>query len=357
MGIGVAELGSMWQEYRLEVLEEGMESLFPEYQLSLSDLLEEVLAGDIPGALSLFFQGLAAGVTDSFAGMKNILVWIVVLGIVATLMTHFIEIFDRHQIADLGFYFIYLLMSAVLLKAFFQVMETAAGAIESIVLFIKLLIPTYLVAVGMASGMVTVSAYYQLLLLLIFGVEKVLVGIVIPLVYCHCMLSVLNGIWMEEKLSLLIGLLEKGVGWILKAALGIVTGLSVFQAIITPVVDSVKAAALQKTLSAIPGVGNAADGVVELVVGSAVVVKNSIGIVLMILLLVLCAAPLLQIFGMAVLLKSGAAFMGIMSSKKLTACADRTGDACLMLFRAAGTAMLLFLIALSVVAVSTNRGF
>ena len=79
---------------------------------------------------------------------------------------------------------------------------------------------------------------------------------------------------MEEKLNLLIELLEKGIGWVLKAALGVVTGISVFQAVITPVIDSVKASTLQKVISAIPGIGNAADGVVELVAGSAVVIKK-----------------------------------------------------------------------------------
>lgn len=351
------EMESIWKDYGLDKLQTGMDSLFPEYQLSLSVLLEEVMTGDVFGAVGRFWQGILSGIRTSADGMKNILVWMVVLGIVAALMTHFMEIFDRHQVADLGFYFIYLLMSTILLKSFFLVLQTASDTIENIVTFVKLLIPTYLLSVGLATGTVTVSAHYQLMLLIIFGVENLLVGVVIPIVYGLCMLSLINGIWMEEKLGLLIGLLEKTVGWILKAAMGLVTGVSIFQAVITPVIDSVKSSAMQKALSAIPGIGNAADGVVELVVGTAVVIKNSIGVVLLILLVVLCAAPLLQIFGTALLLKGAAAFMGIVSNKRITACADRTGDACMLLFRTTGTAMLLFMISLSVVAVATNRGF
>lgn len=351
------ELEDIWQDYGLDELETGMEKLFPEYNLSLNDLLEEIMTGDILGAMAQFLEGIISGMSLSASGMKNLFVWLIILGVVAAVMTHFIEIFDKHQVADLGFYFVYLLMTAVLLKCFSQIMLTASETIENIVLFVKLLVPTYLLSVGLATGTTTVGAYYQLILLLIYGTEKILVGVVIPLVYSLCILSLINGIWVEEKLGLLIKLVEKIIGWILKAALGIVTGVSIFQSVITPVIDSVKSSTLQKMISAIPGVGNAADGVVDLVVGSAVVIKNSIGIVLLILLLVLCAAPLLQIFLTALLLKGAASLMGIVGNKRITVCVDHTGDASMLLFRTAGTAMFLFLITLSILATATNRGF
>lgn len=350
-------LEEMWQDYGLDKLEAGIGTLFPEYHISLSELLSEIMTGDILGALTHLMEGLIGDMSASFLGMKNIIVWLLVLGVVSAMLTHFMEIFDRHQIADLSFYFIYLLLSAILLKCFGQAAVVAAETIENIVLFIKLLIPTFLLAVGIATGTTTVSAYYQILLLLIYGVQNILLGLILPLIQSYCLLSMINGIWIEEKLSMIIDLLEKAIGWMLKASLGVVTGISIFQAVITPVIDSVKASTLQKAISAIPGIGNAADGVVELVVGSAVVIKNSIGIVLLILLLIMCIAPLAQIFLTAVLLKCAAAFMGIVSDKRITACANRTGEAGMLLFRTAGTAMILFLISLSVVTTATNRGF
>lgn len=351
------EMDYIWQEYGLDRLERSMESLFPEYDLSLEELMKKVMTGDILGAMTEFLQGILAGLSDSAMSIKNIFLWLVILGVISALMTHFAEVFDKHQIADLSFYFIYLLMSAILLKCFAISLQTATDSVENIVLFIKMLVPTYFLSVGIATGTTTVTAYYQLMLILIYAVEKIFVGVVLPLIYGYCLLSMVNGIWAEEKLTLLIELIEKCTGWILKGSLGVVTGVSIFQAVVTPVIDSVKASALQKMVSAIPGVGNAADGVVQLVVGSAVVIKNSIGIVLLILLLVLCAAPLLEIFISAVLLKCAAAFVGMVSGRRMTGCVDHVGNACLMLFRTVGTAMLLFLITLSVVATATNRGF
>lgn len=348
------DLGGIWQDYGLDRLAEGIHRLFPETNISAEQLLEQVMSGDILGALSGLFKGGAAGITGQLSGMKNVFIWLLVMGIVSSLITHFIEIFDVHQVADMGFYFMYLLFTAILLKCFSQAAETTLATLENITLFIRLLAPAYLFSVGVATGVTTASVVCQLMLLVIYGVEYILANGAVPLVYSFVMLSMVNGIWAEEKLTMLIELLEKAVGWILKGAVGVVTGISIFQALITPVVDSLRKSALQKIVSAIPGVGNVADGAVELVLGSALVIKNSIGVVLLLLLLVLCAAPLLKIGLIAVVLKCSAAFMGVVSDKRITTCVSRAGDGGLLLLKTTGTAMLLLLISIAVVTASAK---
>jgi len=342
------DLKLLWHDYGLDQLEEGIARLFPERKLDLEQLLALVMEGDIFGAVKALFQGSIADVEGQIASVRNVFVWLLVLGIVSSLMTHFVEIFDRQQVADIGFYFMYLLVTTVLLKCFAQAADTARDIMENTVLFARLLIPAYLLSIGVSSGAVTAGASRQLMRLAIYGVEAILSAVLLPLIYSFCMLSVINGVWIEEKLDFLIDLVGRVIGWVLKGALGIVTGLGVFQRLITPVVDSARNSALQKLISAIPGVGDVAGGVTELVLGSAMVIRNSIGVVLLLLLLFLCVIPLLKIALMAFLLKTAAAFMGIVSDRRLTACADRTGNACLLLFRASGTAMLLFLIAIAV---------
>ncbi len=349
-------LENIWTDYGLDELQEGLDELFPGYDISLENLMTKLLQGNVIDALADFMQETIAQLSGNTLGLKNIFVWLLVLGVTSALMSHLVEVFDKHQVADLSFYFMYLLMTAILLKCFVEIAQTTVTALENIVLFGRLLVPVYLLTVGVATGSITAAAYYQLFLILIYGVQEILLGVVVPLVYSYCLLSMINGIWIEEKLALFVELLEKIIGWILKASIGVVTGVSVFQSVLTPVLDSVKKGAWQKAVSVIPGIGNGAEGAMELVVGSAVVIKNSVGLVLLMLLLFLCAAPLLKIFFTALMIKAAAAFMGIVSDKRITACANRMGDAALLLFKTAGTAFVLFLISLAVVATATNRG-
>ena len=339
----------MKQQYGLDELEQGLRQLFPEMGISLEALLERVMAGDIGGAMLKLFRGSIDVIAAQLGSLKNVFIWLVLLGIISTVVSHFTEIFDRHQVADLGFYFMYLLLTTILIKSFFYVAETATATLENITLFVKLLVPAYLLSVGIASGTVTASASCQLMLFVIYGIESILAQGMLPLIYSFFMLILVNGIWVEEKLTLILELIEKGIRFVLKGAIGVVTGLSVFQALITPVVDKARTSVLEKMLKSIPGVGNAAGNVVELALGSAMVIKNSIGIVLLMLMLLLCVAPLVKIGLTAGMLKCAAAMMGVVSDKRMVACANRAGDAGLLLFRTTGTAMLLFLISIAVI--------
>lgn len=346
----------VWDEYGLGQLQQELSALFPESGFSLRQLLSQIMQGDVLGAIQGVLNAALGDIGGQFASVRGILLWLVMLGMISALMGHFMDIFDKHQVADISFYFMYLLLTAVLLTSFGQAAQVASSAMENILLFIRLLVPTYLMAVGVASGTTTAGASYQVVLLLIYGVEHVLIGGLLPFVYSYVLLAVVNGIWIEEKLSLLMELLEKGIKAALKAIIGIVTGISIFQSAITPVIDTAKSSVLQKLVSAIPGIGGAADSMASLVIGSAVVIKNSIGVVLLILLVAMCLSPLLQILLTACCLKLAAAVMGIISDKRITACTNKVGEGGMMLLKITGTALLLFLISISLVAVSTNHG-
>lgn len=341
----------------LDELQEGMDVLFPEYEIRVQELFERMLQGDILSCLTELMRQTIAKLSADAVGLKNLFIWLILLGIASALLSHVVELFDAHQVADLGFYFVYLSMIAVLLRCFLDSAETAGQALENIVLFGRLLVPVYLIAVGAATGSISAAAYYQLFLILIYGVEKLLLGVGLPLCYAFCMLNVINGIWPEEKLSLFIDFVKKCIDWLIKGAIGIVTGVSVFQSLLNPVLDAFRAGGMQKAMTAIPGMGNAAEGVLELAVGSAVVIKNSVGVVLLCGLLLLCVNPLLKILLTALVIKLSAALMGMVSDKRITLAANRAGDAALCLLRTTATGFFLFFISLAVSTLATNRGF
>ncbi len=349
------DMAKLWDDYQIANLEQELDKLFPENTFRLEDMFAKILSGDVMGGITDAIQSIFGGLSAELSSLRNVFILILVLGISATLISHFIEIFDNHQIADIGFYFNYLCMLVILMKCFISSAATAAAALQKIVEFIQVFIPAYFLSVGVATGAVTAAASYELVILIIYMVEHVLLTLILPLINSYVLLAVINGMWSEEKLGLLMEGMEKAIRFLLKASIGLVTGISVFQSMITPAIDSVKATALQKTLSAIPGIGNAAEGVVEVVLGSAVIIKNSIGLVLLLILLTVSAVPLLKIFLTACLLKAAAAFLGLVSDKRITACTDKVGSGSQLLFQTVGTSVLLFMITISIAAYTTNK--
>lgn len=352
----VIDIKSIWGEYGIDGMADDLRQLMPDYELDMQTILREIMQGNINEAIKLLWQGIKGKLFNELAGLKNIFAFIIVIGIVSALFSNFSDIFESHQIADISFYFLYLLLMAVLIKAFLAAADIASGTVEDIVLFIRLFIPTYFMAVGAASGAATAALYYQFTLFLAYGIEKLLLFIILPLIYSYVLMALMNGIWAEERLTLLLEFLKKGIGAGLKLAMGVITGLSLFQSMITPVIDSLRTSAVKKAVSAIPGIGNLAEGVTEMLIGSAVLIKNSIGILLLLLLLFLCLIPLLKLLMIACMMKGGAALAGIVSDKRITGCTDKVGDGSLLLFKTTFTAVALFIITIAVVAFITGRG-
>lgn len=351
-----ADAADAWEKYGMGEVAEGLDHLIPDYDLDMWEIWGKILQGKITEAAMLLWEGIKGKLLSELAGMKNIFASILILGIISALFANFSDVFQNHQIADISFYFLYLLLMSVLMKAFLTAADIAGQTVENIVLFIKMFIPTYFMAVGAATGATTGAVYYQFTLVLAYGVEKIIFSLLIPLIYSYVLLALLNGIWAEERLTLLLDFLKKGIGAGLKVAMGAITSLSLFQSMIAPVLDSLKVSAVKKAVGAIPGIGNLAEGVTEMVIGSAVLIKNSIGVLMLLLLLAICLIPLAKLFLIACMMKGSAALVGIVSDKRITGCTDRVGDGSLLLFKVAFTAVALFMITIAVVAYTTGKG-
>lgn len=350
------DFGNLWGEYGLNEVEQNLQGMMPGYEFDTKEIMKEIMQGKIGGAVVLIWNGVKEKLVSELTGMKNIFASILILGIISALFSNFSDVFENHQIADISFYFLYLLLMAVLMKAFLSAADIAYETIENIVLFIKMFIPTYFMAVGAATGAATAAVYYQFTLVLAYGVEKLLLTFLIPLIYSYVLLALMNGIWAEERLNLLLEFLKKGIGIGLKVAMGAITSLSLFQSMITPVLDSLRSSAVKKAISVIPGIGSLAEGVTEMVIGSAVLIKNSIGILLLLLLLAICLVPLAKLLVIACMMKGSAALAGIVSDKRITGCTNQVGDGSMLLFRTAFTAVALFIIIIAIVAYTTGKG-
>ncbi len=340
--------------YDMSDINEGMDQLFPGLSIDAGGLLEMILQGEVLEA----FKMLTLQVKDSLAGeigsIRQIFIYILILGMASALFSGFSDLFSGQQIAQAGFYFLYLFLMVILTKVFRVVSEIAASAVGNILLFVRLFIPTYFISVGAAQGAASAVYYYQVMLAVAYLVEGFLSTVMIPFIYSYVMLALLNGLWAEEKLALLLEFIEKGIVLALKIAMGAVTGLSLVQAVIVPVASQLKISAMRRAFSAIPGIGGVAEGVTELMLGSAVLIKNSMGVLLLILLLAACILPLLKIAAAAGTIKLGAAIAGIVSDKRIAACTDRVGVGCFLLLRCVFTSMALFIIVIAVVSYTVS---
>lgn len=348
--------GQLLEEMNLDTVNGELEKLFPEIHFDGTAVLELIMQGDIWGAI----RQMGGMITDAFltqgSEIRGIFISILILGILAALLTDFADLFQNHQVSDIAFFMVYLLFVTLLLKSYVQTLAIAKGILTDVTSFMKLFIPTYMIAVGSASGLATAGAYYQWLTVLTVLIQGGFLYIVLPAVSTYILLAVINGVWMEEKLAFLLELLEKGIGGCIKITIGTVSGFSVLQAMISPAIDSLQTVAMQKAAAAIPGIGNLTEGMLKLVVGSAVLIKNSIGIYITLTLLFICFIPIVKLVLLVGAVKLGTALISVVSDKRMTNCANRIGNGSFLLLRTALASAGIFIVQIAIIAAATNHG-
>ena len=125
---------------------------------------------------------------------------------------------------------------------------------------------------------------------------------------------------------------------------------------ISPVIDSLQTSALKKAVSAIPGIGGLTEGMFEMVAGSAVLIRNSIGLYITLVLLLLCSIPVFKLVLYTGVIKLGAALAGIVSDKRISNCTNRVGDGNLMLLKIALSSIGMFVIQIAIITYTAGGG-
>ena len=342
--------------YALDGLWQELAGLFPEYEINFRELMELLLAGDIFGVGRRFFEMIVTGIGMEMESMRTALVTILVVGMVATMVSQLTGVFTQKQTSEMSFFIFYLFMSTILLKVFGTVLELARGALERILEFMRIILPTYLIVVTSAGGTITAGAYKSICLGLCVLVEYVLLNGILPGICAYIVLVILNGIHEGGRFTLIIDFAKKGILLGLKAALLVLTGTSVLQSMITPTLDANGKNVLRKVVSSLPGVGNVTENVYELMLGSAVVIKNCTSVLFLFLLLLIGVSPLLYMYGIGVLVDLLAAFLGVMGDGKMVKLIHDVAGGIFLLVRTVGCALLLFLLSISILAMTTGRG-
>ena len=129
------------------------------------------------------------------------------------------------------------------------------------------------------------------------------------------------------------------------------------QGLITPVIERIKGESIYKAVEAIPGIGEITEGAIRVWLESAVLIKNSVGIVGCILLILVSLAPLVSIFFMGSLLKILAALLSIVGEKKMIQCTNQVGDGIFLVLQTVSYGIVFFIVLIAMAAYTTNGGF
>ena len=260
-------------------------------------------------------------------------------------------------VAETGFFLTYLMMFAILAAVFGESAGAAAQVLERQIQFMKVLLPSYFTAVVWSGAGFSSAAWYEAALFLIAGVQKLYAGLLLSLVRIYFLAVLAGSMVKEDMFSRMTELLRSGISWGSRSLIGIVLGFQLIQGMVLPYADSVKNAGMQRLLQAIPGIGDGAGAVTKLMMGSGVLIKNTMGAAAVLLLFVLSILPLARILVLYLLYRGVAAVLQPVADNRLTACLSGAAQAQAMLLRVAASGFLLFAVTIALICQGTNAAY
>lgn|GEM_PF-204789 len=323
-------------------------------QFNFGDYTNRLISGQEPFSIKGVFSQLLKSIQVEIKANIGTFITLITIAIIAALFTNLSMAFKNNQVSETGYYITYLLLFGVLISSFVVASGIASATISTILDFMRALVPTYLMSVAFCTGPTTSLVYYQAALGLITLVDFVLIKVVIPMIDFYLIIMLVNNMSKEDTLSRLASIFATAVNWLLKSMLAAVVGFNVIQGLIVPVADQVKRSVILKASSALPGIGGAIGGVTETVLGAGVLLKNAIGVAGLIVIITICAVPLIKLLIISVVYKIGSAALQPISDKRFIECISASAKSAGMLLQTVFVGAILFILSITIVAVTTS---
>ena len=324
------------------------------WNLSFKQMMKDIMAGRLGDVMGQIGEGLRDALFSEVRNNGHMMGQIIILGIIGAVFANFSNVFTGSQISETGFFVTYLLLFTYLAASFFTSITIAGNVVNQILGFMKALMPAYFLAAAFAGGSVSAVASYEFTLFAITVAQTITAAVLLPMVKVYALLVMAGHIAKEDILSKLTELLSDVITWSLKTMVGIVLGFHLIQGLVLPYVDSMKTGAIQKLIGIIPGVGQGASAVTQMVIGSGVLVKNTMGAAGVVILVIITLIPMMKLVILMLLYQCVAAVLQPVCDKRIVSCISDMAKGHRILLSIAASAIVLFVVTIAVVGASTN---
>ncbi|MGN0205079.1 MAG: stage III sporulation protein AE [Coprococcus sp.] len=325
------------------------EGLTAETTVSFKDLLLQLSDGNLSQAGNLLWILIKEQLSGGLYENQQLLFKIAGLAVIGAIFTNFAMAFSKDQVAETGFYLTYTLLMTLLMSSFVMTASIVTKVLGALTGFMKVLLPTFCLALTLTTGSLLSGAYYELMMFAIALADWVMAAVLVKLIQVYILTSLVNHISKEDYLSKFSELLAILIRWSIRTVVGLVLGINVIQTMLLPAIDRAKSTAAYKLISAVPGVGTAMNTAAGAVIGSGVLIRNVLGMGSLIMILIICVMPVIRVCLVLLSYRVVQAIIQPVSDKRLLDGIESMSQGVGMLLQVLFGCVLMFILSLAVV--------
>ena len=323
------------------------DGIVPEF--SAKDILKQLNSGDISLAPSEVLQYILRLLLGEVYDGAKLMALVLAMSVLSSYLSGLKSGFGGAAVADCAFYACFTVISGIASAAFYEAALCASQAIENVAVFMRFIVPVLVTTLLTSGAAISAQTLEPTLLAIVEVAVWVIETVFIPGVMISTALNIVNGMSDKFKTDRMVKLLNSAVKWGLSVMLTVFVSLAGLKSIASAGADGL-AVKLSKFAASnlIPMIGGILAESVETVLNCSVVIKNSVGILGIICLILIALRPVLKLGALLIIFRITAAVAEPVSEPKLITCISRLGDSISVLFSMIAAVTVMFVIVMTI---------
>lgn len=275
--------------------------------------------------------------------------------IFAALFSNISSSFQQVSIGESGFLISYFLTFTIIFSNFSIMTKLFRNTVSTLSRLLKMLIPVYTVAVTASGNLSSGMIFYEYFMILVLVTNSLCINVIMPLIEYYLLLELLNHFSEKQNISKLCEslylLLSKGM----KVLFFLFFGFHLLETMVVPSFDSAQNTLLNKMMGMIPGAGSIAQTVAGTVVGSSILIKNTLGVTTIIFIILMLCIPMVKLLLYTLFYLLLAIILEPVSDERFVKCILAAQKAGILLIYGLCMTASLFILTIAVTAFATNH--
>lgn len=284
----------------------------------------------------------------------QLLISVVIMAIICSLLKNLQDAFHGSH-SDIAFYACYAILIILLSKSFLVTIDLAKDTIMGLTDFMMALLPVLVFLIASVGGITQAATMDPILMGAVTIVPRIYVDFIIPMILMSFVLNFVNNISTEHKINNICKLFKQVTLWVQGIIITTLIGLLTIRGITSNAIDAVTLKTAKFAVdNFVPIVGKAFSDAIASVAGYAVLLKNSISTLGLLVVILIVLIPILKLALISVMYKLSSALVEPICDSRITNCISAAGDYVIMIISCILSISLMFFIMVSIMA-STGK--
>ena len=293
--------------------------------MNISEIINSAITGKINNnkILNKILKIFGKEIVSSLKTIIALLIVVLIHSIIKVVADNL----ETSNISKIIYYVQYILIVTIIMSNFTDLISLITNTIQNLVGFMNTLVPL-LITLMIYTGNIATSSLLEPIILFIIGfISNIIVSLILPGVSIITALIIVSKLSDKIQINKLAKFLKSSIVWFLGIVLTIFVGVISIEGTLASSVDGITAKTAKAAVSSlIPVVGKILGDSVDSVLGCSLVLKNALGVVGVIVIIGICAVPIIKLSILTIIYNILSAIIEPLADEKIVKLLEEFSD-------------------------------